>query len=96
VSIPLALRTQYLRIIGNCVADNGNLDDSHQTEGEGSDILVDTNREIATKDITKIVDCLPSDDLTPIALAVLFNLCNDFGMILLIAGEVHANLNRSR
>ncbi|KAJ4317160.1 hypothetical protein N0V94_005096 [Neodidymelliopsis sp. IMI 364377] len=60
VSIPLALRTQYLRIIGNCVADN------------------DTNREIATKDITKIVDCLPSDDLTPIALAVLFNLCNDF------------------
>ncbi|KAF9697438.1 hypothetical protein EKO04_004756 [Ascochyta lentis] len=60
VSIPLALRKQYLRIIGNCVADN------------------DTNREVATKDISKIVDCLPSDDLTPIALAVLFNLCNDF------------------
>ncbi|KAF2633755.1 ARM repeat-containing protein, partial [Macroventuria anomochaeta] len=60
VSIPLALRRQYLRIIGNCVADN------------------DINREVATKDISKIVDCLPSDDLTPIALAVLFNLCNDF------------------
>ncbi|KAF1365380.1 ARM repeat-containing protein [Lizonia empirigonia] len=60
VSIPLVLRKQYLRIIGNCVANN------------------DKNREVATKDISKIVDCLPSDDLTPIALAVLFNLCNDF------------------
>ncbi|KAF3049746.1 hypothetical protein E8E11_004561 [Didymella keratinophila] len=60
VSIPLALRKQYLRVIGNCVADN------------------DINREVATKDISKLVDCLPSDDLTPIALAVLFNLCNDF------------------
>ncbi|KAH6616627.1 GTP binding protein-like protein [Boeremia exigua] len=60
VGVPLALRRQYLRIIGNCVADN------------------DVNRELATKDITKIVDCLPSDDLTAVALAVLFNLCNDF------------------
>ncbi|KAJ4985665.1 GTP-binding protein [Stagonosporopsis vannaccii] len=60
VSIPLALRKQYLRIIGNSVADN------------------DINRELATKEIPKIVDCLPSDDLTPVALAVLFNLCNDF------------------
>ncbi|KAF1932857.1 ARM repeat-containing protein [Didymella exigua CBS 183.55] len=60
VSIPFALRKQYLRIIGNCVADN------------------DINREVATKDISKLVDCLPSDDLTPIALAVLFNLCNEF------------------
>ncbi|KAJ8111940.1 hypothetical protein OPT61_g5583 [Boeremia exigua] len=60
VSVPLALRKQYLRIIGNSVADN------------------DTNREVATKDISKVVNCLPSDDLTPVALAVLFNLCNDF------------------
>lgn len=51
---------------------------------------VDINRELATKDISKIVDCLPSDDLTAVALAVLFNLCNDYGMSVLSVQQLCA------
>ncbi|KAI0609949.1 hypothetical protein TUN199_02031 [Pyrenophora tritici-repentis] len=51
---------QYLRVIGNSVADN------------------DTNREIAVRDMQSIAGCLTSPELRLTALAVLFNLCNDF------------------
>jgi len=52
---------QYLRVIGNSVADN------------------DTNRELVVRDMQSIAGCLASPELRLTALAVLFNLCNDFG-----------------
>ncbi|KAH7345938.1 armadillo-type protein [Pyrenochaeta sp. MPI-SDFR-AT-0127] len=54
------LAKQYLRVIGNSVADN------------------DTNRELAVRDLQNISDCLAFEELQITALAVLFNLCNDF------------------
>ncbi|KAH9871979.1 hypothetical protein J1614_006238 [Plenodomus biglobosus] len=55
-----SLSKQYLRVIGNSVADN------------------DTNRELAVRNLQQVIDCLSSDNLRTTALAVLFNLCNDF------------------
>ncbi|KAH9877513.1 hypothetical protein IAQ61_002880 [Plenodomus lingam] len=55
-----SLSKQYLRVIGNSVADN------------------DTNRELAVRNMQQMIDCLSSSALCITALAVLFNLCNDF------------------
>lgn len=41
--------------------------------------IQDTNRELVVKDLQHIIGCLASEDLRTTALAVLFNLCNDFG-----------------
>ncbi|KAF2852899.1 GTP binding protein-like protein [Plenodomus tracheiphilus IPT5] len=38
----------------------------------------DTNRELAVRDLQQIIDCLSLESLCMTALAVLFNLCNDF------------------
>ncbi|KAF2687362.1 ARM repeat-containing protein [Lentithecium fluviatile CBS 122367] len=58
--VPTAMIKQYLRVVGNCVADN------------------DENRELVVEKLEKIVACLAEEELTATALAVLFNLFNDF------------------
>jgi hypothetical protein len=45
-----------------------------------TDNCQDTNREVVTIDLQKLIAWLPSEDLATIVLIVLFNLCNDFGM----------------
>ncbi|KAH7088185.1 GTP binding protein-like protein [Paraphoma chrysanthemicola] len=62
IDAPTNLKKQYLRVIGNSVADN------------------DTNREIVVKELEKLIALLEIDDLSTIALIVLFNLCNDFDL----------------
>ncbi|KAF2133375.1 GTP binding protein-like protein [Dothidotthia symphoricarpi CBS 119687] len=60
---PLSLQKQYLRVVGNCVADN------------------DASREIVIRHMLTLVEFLTQaklEELVPIALVVLFNLCNDF------------------
>ncbi|KAL6711216.1 hypothetical protein ACN47E_005747 [Coniothyrium glycines] len=54
------LAKQFLRVIGNTVADN------------------DLNREVAVQHLPAIIDCLQPEASRTTALAVLFNLCNDF------------------
>ncbi|OCK76638.1 ARM repeat-containing protein [Lepidopterella palustris CBS 459.81] len=54
------LTRQYLRVIGNCIADN------------------DENRAVALDSFQKLIDCFRKDDLTPTAIAVILNLCNEF------------------
>lgn len=44
-----------------------------------SDWGQDTNRELALRDMQVIISCLQSAELRLTTLAVLFNLCNDFG-----------------
>jgi hypothetical protein len=39
----------------------------------------DATREVAIKGLLSIVDCLQIEELLPVALAVSFNLCNDYG-----------------
>ncbi|KAF2191146.1 ARM repeat-containing protein [Zopfia rhizophila CBS 207.26] len=56
----VALAKQYLRVIGNCVADN------------------DENRETVVEDFDILIACFRKEDLATTALAVMFNLCNDY------------------
>lgn len=46
-----------------------------------TDTRQDTNREVVTIDLQKLIAWLPSEQLTTIVLIVLFNLCNDFGTV---------------
>ena len=76
---PVELATQYLRVIGNCVADNG---EKNAIKRFGSHLLIQTaddNRNIVLPSFEKLIDCLERRSLAPIALAVILNLCNDFG-----------------
>ncbi|KAF2730794.1 ARM repeat-containing protein [Polyplosphaeria fusca] len=57
---PAGLIRQYLRVIGNCVADN------------------DINRAVATDHLSALIKCLDLESLAVTALAVMFNLCNDY------------------
>lgn len=40
----------------------------------------DLNREVVVKDLQKLVVLITEEELATIALIVLFNLCNDFGL----------------
>jgi hypothetical protein len=44
-------------------------------------VLQDLNREVVTNDVQKLVTLITDKELTTIALIVLFNLCNDYGII---------------
>ena len=55
----------------------------------------DENREVVMGDLDQLIACMQQDELTTIALAVIFNLCNDFGRRALIVGFLHANSKRS-
>jgi hypothetical protein len=43
--------------------------------------LPDLNREVVVKDLQKLITLIADEELTTIALIVLFNLCNDFGTL---------------
>lgn len=77
---PVVLAKQYLRVIGNCVADNGMRFIARSVLALLNPRL-DANRELITEDFEKLLACLQETELTTTALAVLFNLCNDFGML---------------
>ncbi|KAH3946357.1 hypothetical protein HBH64_051930 [Parastagonospora nodorum] len=77
-SAPKSLRKQYLRLVGNCVADN------------------DLNREVVTKDLQKLVALITDEELSTIALIVLFNLCNDFDPAKAAAASLRLDATISR
>lgn len=75
---PAGLCKQYLRVIGNCVADNG----MQILFSVSSTSLIqskDTNREAVVKDVAALIPCLKEEELAFTAFAVMLNLCNDFG-----------------
>jgi len=80
ISNPSAVAKQYLRVIGNCVADNGEQFVNPNTAAYLTCMLQDVNREVVVEELEKVVACLANEDILPTALAVLFNLFNDFGM----------------
>ncbi|KAF2199848.1 hypothetical protein GQ43DRAFT_375267 [Delitschia confertaspora ATCC 74209] len=60
--VNVELTRQYLRVIGNCVADN----------------VTDELRETVTHYFLKISSCMDKDELRTTALVVLLNLCNEY------------------
>jgi hypothetical protein len=71
-----ALNNQYLRVIGNSIAYNGI---SFPPCGDLSNLFQDPNREVVLDHFTNIVSCLVHKELRRTALAVLYNLGQDYG-----------------
>lgn len=56
------------------------LEACHEHTTCSTNVFTDMNRELVVKDLQKLVALMTEEELATIALIVLFNLCNDFGL----------------